>query len=194
LTSRGLGGVGATVDRELHGCLVARAGRGLIFVDETDHENERRFTVAHEAAHFVLEYLVPRQRAMDHFGPGIAAVLDGARPPSLAERLSAVLDSVPIGVRIHLMERSESGSVCRWDVLEAEAHADRLALELLAPEPAVRRALKTSGATTTDDAVAFVKDRFGLPSHGARAYVELLAPTPKRQKKRISEELFGGKG
>lgn len=193
LSVRGLGTIHTTAQRELHGCLVASAGKGLIFVDAADDENEQRFTVAHEAAHFVLEYVVPRQRAVEHFGPAIGDVLDGKRGASVAERLSAVLDKVPIGLRVHLMERSASGSVCRWDVQEAEDQADRLALELLAPEKEVRRALQASAVVAVEDAAVLLEQRFGLPPHGARAYVQLLMPAAKTPKKKLSEELFGGK-
>ena len=47
-------------DRRLRGCLVATGGYGFIFVDGADPEDERRFTLAHETAHFLLDYQVPQ--------------------------------------------------------------------------------------------------------------------------------------
>ena len=42
--------------RDLHGCLLINCGAGLIFIDSQDDEAERRFTIAHELAHFLIDY------------------------------------------------------------------------------------------------------------------------------------------
>lgn len=119
-------------DRRLHGCLIADRGKGTIFFDTRDHEHEQRFTLAHELAHFLLDYQAPRQRALAILGETILPVLDGDRPPSLAERLHAVLSTVPLGVMCHLMERPDEGLPSNA-VIDVEDRANRLALELLAP-------------------------------------------------------------
>ena len=119
-------------DRRLHGCLIADRGKGTIFFDTRDHENEQRFTLAHELAHFLLDYQAPRQRALTILGETILPVLDGDRPPALAERLHAVLGTVPLGVMSHLMERPDEGLPSNI-VIDIEDRANRLALELLAP-------------------------------------------------------------
>jgi hypothetical protein len=119
-------------DRRLHGCLIADRGKGTIFFDTGDHENEQRFTLAHELAHFLLDYQAPRQRALTILGETILPVLDGDRPPELAERLHAVLSAVPLGVMSHLMERPDEGLPSNI-VIDVEDRANRLALELLAP-------------------------------------------------------------
>lgn len=54
-------GVGGA-DRALRACLVAFRGRGVIFLDAADAAAEFRFSLAHEAAHFIVDYLVPRER------------------------------------------------------------------------------------------------------------------------------------
>lgn len=187
----------ASADRPLHGCLVATAGKGFVFVDESDADSEQRFTLAHEVAHFVLEYVIPREYALRRLGPSVLPVLDGERSPSTEERLSSVLDRVPLGVRVHLMGRGPSGAVCSWDVIEAEEKADRLALEFLVPARVVatevRRAFPI--AEQADDLAAvseFVAQRYGLPTHGARAYVDLVLGR-RQPRRRLSEQLFGGK-
>ena len=119
-------------DRRLHGCLIADRGKGTIFFDTRDHENEQRFTLAHELAHFLLDYQAPRQRALTIFGETILPVIDGDRPPALAERLHAVLSTVHLGVMSHLMERPDEG-LPSDTVIDVEDRANRLALELLAP-------------------------------------------------------------
>ncbi len=119
-------------DRHLHGCLLAYRGQGTIFFDTEDPDVEQRFTLAHELAHFLLDYQAPRQRAITALGETILAVLDGDRLPTLEERFHAVLSTVPLGVMSHVMERPASGLPTNA-VLNIEDRANRLALELLAP-------------------------------------------------------------
>ena len=51
-------------DRNLRACIVSYGGTGLIFLDATDSEDELRFSLAHEVSHFLLDYLLPRRRAI----------------------------------------------------------------------------------------------------------------------------------
>jgi hypothetical protein len=119
-------------NRRLHGCLIAYRGKGTIFFDMQDPGDEQRFTLAHELAHFLRDYQAPRQRAITLFGKSILPVLDGDRPPTLPERLHAVLSTVPLGAMSHLMERPDEGLPTNM-VIDVEDRANRLALELLAP-------------------------------------------------------------
>ena len=57
-------------DERLRGCLFARRGRAYLFVRDDDDPRERRFTLAHEAAHFMLHHEKARQSTP-------TAVLDG---------------------------------------------------------------------------------------------------------------------
>jgi hypothetical protein len=184
------------VDRPLHGCLVARSGQGIIFLDADDHESDRRFTLAHEIAHFILDHLLPRLRALKVFGERILPVLDGKRPPSQEEILSAVLERVQLGVQVHLMNRGPHGAICTWDVEESEQRADRLALELLAPGfttvAELRQVLgdaESLGGQVTR-AVDYVAERFGLPNDVAASYVQLLLGK-RRKRLSLTEEIFG---
>ncbi|MFN8557423.1 MAG: ImmA/IrrE family metallo-endopeptidase [Dehalococcoidia bacterium] len=56
----------------------------MIIVDSSDAPDEVRFTVAHEAAHFLLDYEQPRARAVAALGAGALAARSTAtgRPPS----------------------------------------------------------------------------------------------------------------
>src|ERR1041384_1475609 len=49
--------------RAVRGCLVAYRGHGLIFVDGADAEEERRFTIAPEGAHLMIDYWLGARRA-----------------------------------------------------------------------------------------------------------------------------------
>lgn len=127
-------------DRPLHGCMYAYAGKGLLLVNGTDRAAEMRFTIAHELAHYLLDYELVRRRAVEKLGSEILRVLDGVRPATTEERVDALLSAACIGVYRHLMYRDGK----RLDSLTAcsETLADELAVELLAPEEAVRRALQ----------------------------------------------------
>lgn len=165
-------------DRRLHGCLVAFAGYGIIFVDGADALEERRFTVAHEAAHFLVDYIRPRTAALMKFGSSIAEVLDGVRLPTRDERIDSAIAGCPIGVHVHMLDRqSEYPTVL--DVVERRA--DRLARELLAPADVI---LQHVGDEQLDQQtlVALLISAFGLPRRQAIPYarelIQMMEPNP----------------
>ncbi len=166
-------------DRPLRGCLVAFSGRGLIFMDGQDPEDERRFTVAHEVAHFILDYIEVRKRATDLLGAQVLEVLDGKRPATYEDRIHAVLADVSIGVHVHTMDRTKKGDIFRGSVLRMEESADLLALELLAPAEEVQLRLrsKSTGSSFSDlmqCTATILEQEFGLPSSVAGPYAYQL--------------------
>ncbi|MBR0896812.1 ImmA/IrrE family metallo-endopeptidase [Bradyrhizobium tropiciagri] len=152
--------------RQLRGCLLADLGVGLVFVDSNDPEDEQRFTVAHEVAHFILHYLGPRERALATLGPGIAAVLDRLRPPTTGERLSAALRDVPVEPFRHAMDRGLGGRHAGL-IERIEGEADDLAVELIAPWREL-----TSVANMEP---GIIRVRFGLPQRVAARLAALAA-------------------
>ena len=97
-------------------------------------------------------------------------MLDGHRPPTAAERVDAVLRTLAVGPFAHLLRRDESGRPLSAVEREAEAAADRLAYELLAPADAVGEMA---------DRIALVErliHSFGLPPEPAARYAEILQP------------------
>ncbi len=165
-------------NRRLRGCLIAYHGNGLILIDADDPPDEQRFTLAHELAHFLLDYQRPRQRALAALGEAILPVLDGVRPPTLEERLHAVLTDAPLGVLRHLMERPDEG-LPTGTVLEVEDRADRLALELLAPARLLLERLAAPSAPVAfRDRLAFLTYALvtekNLPPAKASAYARYL--------------------
>lgn len=166
-------------DRPVRACLLARAGRGMVVLDGSDPEDERRLSLAHEVSHFLVDYLHPRQTAIDLLGERGREVLDGLRLPTLEERLVGVLRGVELGVYTHLMERTGTGDVCRPEILEAEDRADRIALELLAPQQTVLKRLSATGIGWRDEkappaAAKILEQEFGLPTTTARRYGRAL--------------------
>lgn len=180
-------------DRRLHGCLVVWRDKGAIFYDAGDDQAEQRFTLAHELAHYLLDYKTPRERAVRILGESILAVLDGERDPTLDERLHAVLSSVQLGAMSHLMERPDTG-LPMSAILDVENRADRLALELLAPAQPLHELLdQTSAPRGFQARLAFLDDQLttsrGLPADIAAAYARFLLA--QRGEPTFHDWLFG---
>jgi hypothetical protein len=158
-------------DRRLRACLVAWRAHGFVFLDAGDDPAERRFSLAHELAHFLRDYWYPREAAIQRLGPAVAEVLDGDRPATLDERVSAVLRKVRVGPFAHLLRRDATGRPLTAAEREAEAAADRLAYELLAPAAAL-------GEFAGPDELV---EKFGFPRAAAEQYAALVAPALVRR-------------
>jgi hypothetical protein len=165
----------SAADRSLHACLVAWAGWGYTFLDGTDTEDEQRLSLAHELAHFLRHYWQPRQLATRRFGEQVLDVLDGRRPPTCAERIHALLASVPMGFHLHLLGRGAEEAFVAGTVLAAEEEADRLAYELLAPADEVLSRLTPHQEL---DLAELLQTDFGLPAADAARYRDILVPPP----------------
>jgi hypothetical protein len=159
-------------DRPLRACLAASGTAAWIFLDAGDDPDEKTASLAHEIAHFLRHFLSPRRRAVRALGEGIAAVLDGQRDPTPAERLRAILDGVPLAVHVHYLRREAFGPAGAERVAEDEA--DWLAWELLAPADEVR---KRMGDNSDRESLQSLLARdFGLAPTMARAYAGWLLP------------------
>lgn len=152
--------------RPLRGCLVAFRGRGLVFVDGTDSPAEQRFSLAHEIAHYLLDYHAPRETAIRRLGEGILPVLDGERPPTQAERIDAAITATATRFYVHLFARDRPDAL----VDTAERRADQLAHELLAPDAALAAAIGSVPGATAADVADVLTRTFGLPPDEADAY------------------------
>lgn len=164
LEQRGIDYRFGVLTRPLRGCLVAFRGRGLIFVDGTDSAADQRFTLAHEIAHYLLDYHTPRETAVRRLGDGILPVLDGERPPTQTERIDAALAAASTKPFVHLLERRHADAI----VDAAERRADHLAYELLAPDATLAGIVGASA--TADEVAGLLSGTFGLPPGEAAAY------------------------
>jgi hypothetical protein len=168
-------------DRQLRGCLVAAHGEGFVLLDADDDPGEQRFTLSHELGHYLRDYWRPRQLVRARLGPHALDVLDGSRPPTPDERVRAVLRHAPVGPFAHLLARDDDGTPVTAAEREAEAAADRLAFELLAPAAEVGDA----------PAAAELASRFGLPPGPAARYAALLRPDPPSADPALARLLTG---
>lgn len=163
----------ASESRLLRGCLVACGGHGVIFVDGADPDDERRFTIAHEIGHFLCNYWRPRRDAIARYGRRITEVLDGARPPTINERVFAVLEGTRIAVHTDLMEREQGFEGLNGEVWQIEEMADRIALELLAPLDAVLQSVNLPAAAYEErlqHITSLLRTDFGLPYQVSTGY------------------------
>jgi hypothetical protein len=163
--------------RGVRGCLIAFRGRGLIFVDGTDPDSERAFTLAHEVAHFLMDYWLRRQKALAAFGSQICDVLDGRRVATADERLHASLTGIPIGIHINLMDRRGTAAGFNEILRNVENRADRVGLALLAPPFAVLARSKISARKFEErrkSVFEILVSQFGVPEIVASAYSRSL--------------------
>lgn len=168
-------------NRSLHACLIAYGGRGCLLLDNSDRTDELRFSLAHETAHFLLDYLYPRWKADNHVGPQILEVFDGLRAATARERIHAAVGGVVVGFHTHLMARRESGDFESYTIAGAEDNAERLALELLAPEEDVRQLVSERARQINkppeEIAVGLLSQDFGIPHEVAEDYAINLYPS-----------------
>jgi hypothetical protein len=165
--------------RFVQGCLIAYAGKGIIFCDGTDPIDEVRFTLAHETAQFLVDYWLPRQKAIEKFGNNIVKVLDGGREPTVTERIHATLETTAIGTVTNLMDRQE----VNVSISRVENTADKIGFGLLAHPYEVLRGM-TMQQERFQQRLEILTKRlitgFGLPKGPAQTYAnELLRSVGK---------------
>ncbi|MBX6771846.1 MAG: ImmA/IrrE family metallo-endopeptidase [Chloroflexi bacterium] len=179
-------------DCPLRACLVAYNGRGIIFLDGADPPAEQRFSLAHEIAHFLRHYWLPRQEVAARLGPAAIGVLDGERAPTVEERIDALLARTWLGVHVHLLPR---GAADLERVIEAEREADLLACELLAPSDQVLAGIAPGPGPARRQAVeARLREEFGLPPGPAARYAARLVPPGPRPGWLLERLGLGGSG
>ena len=169
-------------NRTVRGCLIAFGGEGLIFIDGSDPDDERRFSLAHEIAHFLVDYWQPRERATTILGDGITEVLDGLRLPTVSERVNALLVGTSIGVHINLMERDTDNDL-NANVWRIEGRADKVALALLAPPEEVLSRTELNAAKFEQrlfSITSVLRADFGLPFCAAKSYGHSLLAAVNR--------------
>ncbi len=163
--------------RDLMGCLYADGGHGFIFVCGADEPEEQRLTLAHDIAHFLVDYWWPRLLVIQAMGSSIIDVLDGHRPARQDERASAVLARVRLGPHWHLLPRQGADPDCDSHIACVEDRADDLGRELVAPHGRVLqmlRALPRRRRFEPEAACHALGLFFGVPPYAFRAEVAAM--------------------
>jgi Zn-dependent peptidase ImmA (M78 family) len=165
--------------RRQHGFLLADSDGACVLYEANDPVDEQRFTKAHEVAHFLIDYYLPRRRGLELLGESSRGALEGSRAPNQQERLHAAMAQVRLGVLENLTERTRDNRPSTRTLL-AEDRADRIALELLAPAELVLKRLERAPRMERDQQLqwlaALLQADFGLPKQEANEYAhELIA-------------------
>lgn len=184
LVSKGISVLINVNDRHLHGFVLVKNGTGFVFINGTDSEEERRYTIAHEASHFILDYKIPRDKAIKKIGNGIENVLDGLREATVDEQVNGIISGVSVRPFTHLLEKEGDGSFESMKVFDAESNADILAIELLAPHAEIIKATLGGRKLTFDLFDQYCLDilisKYKLPESIAKQYSKRLAYTVTR--------------
>jgi hypothetical protein len=167
-------------DRYLHGFVLIGRGTGFMFVNGTDGEDERRFTIAHEASHFIMDYKIPREKAIQKMGTSIQDVLDGTREATMEEQVDGLINGISVRSFIHLLEKEGDGSFESVEIFDVENKADMLAIELLAPHLEVIKATlngqqKMSFSLFDQYCLDILVSKYKLPIPIAKQYSKRLA-------------------
>lgn len=170
-----------TDDRPLLGLLIAHRGQAEIAVDSTLSPPFRRMIVAHEFAHFLAEYLAPRERILRRLGPSVLPILDGDRPATDTETLAGALAGVHLGVHWHGLERGFDPTHID-DHRHSERIANELGLELLAPWRMVVTDVCENPSPTVDAVQNRLVNHYGLPADWAPGYARRVVAWTTRHK------------
>lgn len=119
--------------QNLHGALLIQNGTVLMFIDTTENTTWQRYTLAHQVSRFLLEYQMPRERAILSFGKEIAGVLKGKNDASVTELVQSAFNDVSNKTYTLLLEKKGDRVTTGEDPSLTDNPADFLALELLAP-------------------------------------------------------------
>lgn len=167
-------------DRNLHGILFIRNEHACMFLDKADSETQQRFTIAHEMSHYLLDYQLPKERAMLELGTGIKEVLNGNVKATEYQLVLSLIKGVDIEPYTVLIEKKGQGSFSSWTNYNAENEADYLALELLAPRARVISDTISSTKRLTYSqfnrkSLELLTCKYGIPSDIAKQYASQLA-------------------
>jgi hypothetical protein len=158
--------------RDLMGCLYADGGHGFVFVCGADEPEEQRLTLAHDIAHFLVDYWWPRLLVIEALGASITDVLDGHRAARPEERACAVLARVRLGPHWHLLPRRGTDPDCDPHIACVEDRADDLGRELVAPRSHVQQMLHALPRRCEPKAACnALGEFFGIPPYVFRSDV-----------------------
>lgn len=157
-------------NRRLDGCIIAQKGDAILFINDALPPDERRMIVAHETAHFWIDYELPRRRMKLRFGEEGIQMLDQKRPANTVEVLMATAAGSPIQAFYHYHFKEHILGT------EVEQRANTLACLLIAPQQEVLARARKRHLVRNDEAkwLELLHQGFGMPENWARGYLPLL--------------------
>lgn len=157
-------------DRRLDGCIIAQKGHAILFIDAALALDERRMIIAHETAHFWIDYELPRRRIKQRYGAAGMQILDKERPSHTVEVLMAAATGSPIQEFYHYHFKDRKRET------EVEQQANTLACLLIAPPREVLARARRCRIARDDESkwMELLHQGYGMPGNWARGYLPLL--------------------
>ncbi|MFT3883293.1 MAG: ImmA/IrrE family metallo-endopeptidase [Gemmatales bacterium] len=157
-------------NRRLDGCIIAQKGHAVLFIDSALSVDERRMIVAHETAHFWIDYELPRRRMKLRYGERGLQLLDQESPAETVEVLMSTAMGAPIQAFYHYQFKEQKQET------EVEQRANTLACLLIAPRKEVIARARTRHIAREDKLkwLELLHQAFGVPENWARGYLPLL--------------------
>jgi hypothetical protein len=127
-----------------------------------------------------MDYCLPRNKLIETLGASILEVLNGERPPTLAERIRFVISELPSPFFTHTLDSASLTSYERTSVWKAEWRTDALAIEILAPFREVVKRASQKGKEESNTyyfkkAAESLVNEFGIPASISVAYAQHIA-------------------
>lgn len=170
LSVNGIAFTDPSSNRRLDGCIIAQKGHAILFIDDALPLDERRMIVAHETAHFWIDYELLRRRIKLRYGSAGVQILDKERPVETVEMLMATATGSPIQAFYHYHFKDHKHEN------EVERRANTLACFLIAPLQEVLSRAKKCRMAREDESkwLELLHQVFGIPENWARGYLPLL--------------------
>lgn len=163
-------------DREIHGFLKVAGGAAVIFINASDSYAQRRFTLAHELAHFLIEQKWVSEWIRGSLGGAIEDKWSRGSDLDTEDRLLGVLKGIPLKSQEHLLDSTGESVLKRERISLAEWHADLLAFELLAPMDRLLEEARSAGhEATTAKSHDLLVSKYLFPQQEAKVYARLIA-------------------
>jgi hypothetical protein len=170
LSAKGIASTNPSNKRRLDGSIIAQKGHAILFIDAALSLDARRMIVAHETAHYWIDYELPRRRMKLRYGNGGMQALDQERAPEIVEILMATAMGAPIQAFYHYQFKEHKQET------EVEQRANTLACLLIAPRREVLSRAKICRMSRDDESkwLELLHHGFGIPENWGRGYLPLL--------------------
>lgn len=167
-------------NKELYGFILSHNGYTYIFLNGTESVQEQRFTLAHEFAHYLSDYKLPRQSIIEKCGVSIIEALNNKRHFTTEEKLLALVQGYSLKAFTYLLDASATSAFERLHVWKAENKADELAMEILAPYTHIlqdinRDSIVKSFSSLQQYLPKLLQVKYGFTINLARLYGKSLA-------------------